>query len=207
MSYFHQNESIHRQTMRFVKPLSKKWRTSSLGKFCCLCSRNSLGSCHPWAFLWTCHINWALESLRIRSDLLSLIKLVWFFFWILSIFISEHQNNCSSHHTTVKHSRYLLHDGPYFAQPKYVLVSSDTELKFIWLSTRICRITNLLTWKVWPPLLSLIVLCHSPVPHSLSLICHQQGTVKQWWAKNPAHEIGQLPKDSFIWGKMVQLVK
>lgn len=40
----------------------------------------------------------------------------------------------------------------------------------------------------------------------LCLICHQQGTVEQWWAKNPAHGIGQFPKHSFIWGKIAQLV-
>lgn len=102
-----------------------------------ICSHNSLGSCHPWAFLWTCHINWALESLRRRHVFLPLIKLVWF----LSesppyFFFPEHQNNHRSYHTIVKHRGYLLHGGPCLAQPKAVLAPSDPELKFFWFFVR-----------------------------------------------------------------------
>lgn len=56
-------------------------------------------------------------------------------------------------------------------------------------------------------LLCSLWLCSATVKEqtgSAILQSHQQGTVKQWWAKNPAHETGQFPKDSFIWGKIVQ---
>lgn len=128
-----------------------------------VCSRNSLTSCHPWAFLWTCHINWALESLRIRHVFLSLIKLVCFLFESPPLFFfflnTKTVGTITPWWNTADTCSVVdpaLHSQKLF-WPLQTLSWSFSD--FLPGSGDLCRITNLFTWKVWPALLSLIVLC------------------------------------------------